>query len=82
MKREEERRKRKKRRGRREEAKIKPTRYGNYFEYGFLLWNLKVCMNFHAIGWLLVSLNLGFVGIHLNQRGIEIRVGKTPYCTR
>ena len=23
-------------------------------EYGFLLWNLKVCMNFHAIGWLLV----------------------------
>ena len=28
MKREEERRKRKKRRGRREEAKIKPTRYG------------------------------------------------------
>ena len=28
--------------------------YGNYFEYGFLLRNLKVCMNFHAIGWLLV----------------------------
>ena len=24
--------------------------YGNYFEYGFPLWNLKVCMNFHAIG--------------------------------
>ena len=23
-------------------------------EYGFLLWNSKVCMNFHAIGWLLV----------------------------
>ena len=22
--------------------------------YGFLLWNSKVCMNFHAIGWLLV----------------------------
>ena len=47
--------KRKKRRGRRGiQAKIKPKRYGNYFEYGFLLWNLKVCMNFHAIGWLLV----------------------------
>ena len=30
MKREEERRKRKKRRGRREEAKIKPTRYGTW----------------------------------------------------
>ena len=27
-----------------------PLRYGNYFEYGFPLWNLKVCMNFHAIG--------------------------------
>ena len=24
------------------------------FGYGFLLWNSKVCMNFHAIGWLLV----------------------------
>ena len=36
-----------------EESK-KISRYGNYFEYGFLLWNLKVCMNFHAIGWLLV----------------------------
>ena len=23
-------------------------------EYGFILWNSKVCMNFHAIGWLLV----------------------------
>ena len=32
----------------------RPKMYGNYFEYGFLLWNLKVCMNFHAIGWLLV----------------------------
>ena len=33
----EERRKRKKRRGKRREAKIKPTRYGNYFEYGFCM---------------------------------------------
>ena len=23
-------------------------------EYGFFLWNSKVCMNFHAIRWLLV----------------------------
>ena len=38
MKREEERRKRKKRRGRREEAKIKPTRYGTTnLEYGSLV---------------------------------------------
>ena len=37
MKREEERRKRKKRRGRRREAKIKPTRYGNYFEHEFCM---------------------------------------------
>ena len=44
-----------KRRGRREEEEGEPSqRYGNYFEYGFLLWNLKVCMKFHAIGWLLV----------------------------
>ena len=54
-------REKKRGRGRREEedgdqAKQRPTRYGNYFEYGFLLWNLKVCMNFHAIGWLLVIL--------------------------
>ena len=24
------------------------------FGYGFLLWNSIICMNFHAIGWLLV----------------------------
>ena len=42
-------------RGRREEEEGEPSqRYGNYFEYGFILWNLKVCMKFHAIGWLLV----------------------------
>ena len=34
-------------------AKIQKGMESN-FGYGFLLWNSKVCMNFHAIGWLLV----------------------------
>ena len=37
---------------RRREIKQKGMKYN--FGYGFLLWNSKVCMNFHAIGWLLV----------------------------
>ena len=35
-------------------AKIKQKGMESNFGYGFLLWNSKVCMNFHAIGWLLV----------------------------
>ena len=51
----EKRRRKERRRGRRRRwRRSSKPRYGNYFEYGFLLWNLKVCMNFHAIGWLLV----------------------------
>ena len=39
-----------------EEEEEKPSQKGmeSNLGYGFLLWNSKVCMNFHAIGWLLV----------------------------
>ena len=55
-----ERREGEKREGEEEEenggAKIKQSsnKVWKLLEYGFLLWNLKVCMNFHAIEWLLV----------------------------
>ena len=43
-----------KKKRREEERKIKQKGMESNLGYGFLLWNSKVCMNFHAIGWLLV----------------------------
>ena len=43
-----------KKKRREEERKIMQKGMESNLGYGFILWNSKVCMNFHAIGWLLV----------------------------
>ena len=54
MKGEKKRRERGRRRREEEEEGDQAKRMESNLGYGFLLWNSKVCMNFHAIGWLLV----------------------------
>ena len=69
------RKKKKRRRGRGDQAK-------KVWKLNLCMDSMRLCMNFHALMVILLPKSRVFSRVHLNQKFMSSKVGKTPHGTR